>query len=538
MSAESSIAEILTNAPEDIETAKRLVSKADLVSATVYRKGEYNINEIQYAVFIKHDDSNPKILITVRVVMPHDDKRDLTSKDVVLDKKKPIAVYLVGGPGSDNPPTSHKALNDFYLGKGFQILYMDYRGTGSSNLLMGDNVADKPILEGLDSSGQAKMLSLFRQDNIVRDLEAVRTSLVKDSKITSAKKWTLIGQSYGGWVSFTYLSFYPQALNMVIVTGGIPPVGQSAETVYKHTYKTVINACDTFYNKYKHHEDSVRIILEFIGNQRTKNGQMGIDMESGGILTPERFLCLGRTLGTSDGDEKVNEDLNKCIKNIKEKGNLDDSLKEIERWLRFEERPLYAILQESIYTEPGLPAAWAAEKVGRTLDEYWWLEDGAFNKVFNPAESEDELFRKEHFDGKRIYMSAEHVYRFHFEQYKALRPLKGAAEILANKTDWPPLFDTEQLSKNTVPISSLCYDRDMFIDWTLSQNTVKKIPAETIVSAHSNDLMHTAVKDKPDLVLGLVWNGLIGAVEATARVEAATRVGPQPKAEDLIDLLQ
>lgn len=42
-----------------------------------------------------------------------------------------------------------------------------------------------------------------------------------------------------------------------------------------------------------------------------------------------------------------------------------------------------------------------------------------------------------------------------FDDYATLRPLKGAAEILAAYDGWGPLWDTEQLAKNTVNVSAV-----------------------------------------------------------------------------------
>jgi hypothetical protein len=41
-----------------------------------------------------------------------------------------------------------------------------------------------------------------------------------------------------------------------------------------------------------------------------------------------------------------------------------------------------------------------------------------------------------------------------FDDYKNLRSLKGAAEILATDERWPKLYDCNQLSKNEVKVSA------------------------------------------------------------------------------------
>jgi hypothetical protein len=44
-----------------------------------------------------------------------------------------------------------------------------------------------------------------------------------------------------------------------------------------------------------------------------------------------------------------------------------------------------------------------------------------------------------------------------FDDYVNLRPLKGAAEILANDSSWGPLYDIEQLRKNEVKVTAATY---------------------------------------------------------------------------------
>jgi len=52
---------------------------------------------------------------------------------------------------------------------------------------------------------QAEYLRHFRADNIVRDCEALRKFLTADYP-DEQKKWSVIGQSFGGFCAVTYLS--------------------------------------------------------------------------------------------------------------------------------------------------------------------------------------------------------------------------------------------------------------------------------------------------------------------------------------------
>ena len=44
-----------------------------------------------------------------------------------------------------------------------------------------------------------------------------------------------------------------------------------------------------------------------------------------------------------------------------------------------------------------------------------------------------------------------------FEDLAGLRPMKGVAEILANKTGWSKLYDSKQLQHNEVPVVAATY---------------------------------------------------------------------------------
>jgi pimeloyl-ACP methyl ester carboxylesterase len=73
---------------------------------------------------------------------------------------------------------------------------------------------------------------LFRADNIVRDAEAIRQELKID-------RWSVLGQSYGGFCVVHYLSTAPQSLREAFITGGLPPVNHHTDDVYRATYPHV-----------------------------------------------------------------------------------------------------------------------------------------------------------------------------------------------------------------------------------------------------------------------------------------------------------
>lgn len=62
---------------------------------------------------------------------------------------------------------------------------------------------------------QAAYLSWFRADSIVKDSEVVRKELVSSTQ--NGGKWSLLGQSFGGFCAVHYLSVAPEGLCYLFV---------------------------------------------------------------------------------------------------------------------------------------------------------------------------------------------------------------------------------------------------------------------------------------------------------------------------------
>ena len=75
-------------------------------------------------------------------------------------------------------------MTKFILDKGYQMLFLDQRGTGLSTPISAATLA----LQG-DIHRQADYLKLFRADSIVKDCEAVRKTLTEDYS-SEVKKWS------------------------------------------------------------------------------------------------------------------------------------------------------------------------------------------------------------------------------------------------------------------------------------------------------------------------------------------------------------
>ena len=209
------------------------------------------------------------------VVAPGKEKLDL-----------PCVIFFQGGPGSGSPRPMANSGWIKRLSQEFRVLLLDQRGTGLSTPVSAQALA------GLAPEAQAKYLRHFRADNIVRDAEAIRKEII------GSEKWTILGQSYGGFCALRYLSESPEALDAALITGGIPSLTRPTDDVYRATYPRVIEKNRRYYERYPQDVDRVREIARHLAANDVR-------MPGGGRLTVERFQQLGLAFGMSDGFETI-----------------------------------------------------------------------------------------------------------------------------------------------------------------------------------------------------------------------------------------
>jgi proline iminopeptidase len=119
----------------------------------------------------------------------------------------PWLLYLQGGPGGRGNRVTSLSGWMKAAAKDFRILMLDQRGTGLSTPIEFQSLARRG-----DAERQAEYLAHFRADSIVADAEMIR-------RILGAEPWTVLGQSFGGFCALTYLSFAPEGLREVLITG-------------------------------------------------------------------------------------------------------------------------------------------------------------------------------------------------------------------------------------------------------------------------------------------------------------------------------
>jgi pimeloyl-ACP methyl ester carboxylesterase len=294
---------------------------------------------------------------------------------------------------------------------------------------------------------QAAYLAHFRADSIVRDAELIRQEL-------GVERWSVLGQSFGGFTSMTYLSIAPEGLREVFITGGLAPIERPVDDIYRSTYVRLVDKNKRFFERYPDDLARVREI------HRRLEGE-AVMLPSGDPLTVRRFRQLGLWLGDSAGFELLHHVLELPF-------GSRAFLADVEGGVKFGRNPIYATLHESSYAD-GVPTRWSADRL-----------------------LPDEIRDSEMF-------TAEHVYPWMFEDYGALRSHREAAAVLAEHP-WPKLYDAEQLRRNEVPVAATIYGDDLYVERAYAEETAATIRG--LRSWTTNEYEHNGIRADGERVLG------------------------------------
>jgi len=376
------------------------------------------------------------------------------AREVVAAERRrddlPTLAFFQGGPGGMAPRPETRT---GWLGEALKchrVLLLDQRGTGLSTPVTTETL----VAEG-DGEAQATYLGHFRADAIVADAEAIRRALLAD------RPWRALGQSYGGFVLLRYLSFAPEGLEAALITGGIPSLTRSADEVYRATYPRVEAKNRAFFARYPHAQALARRVADHLRANDVR-------LPDGERLTAEQFQLLGLGLGASTGGERLIDLLERAL--VRAGGREVASTPFLHAVLAassFHTSPIFSLLHEAIYAQ-GRATRWAAQRIRAEFEQF-----------------EDAPERPFRFTG-------EMVYPWLFEQLAPLRPLRGAAEALAEKADWPALYDLERLAANRVPVSAAVYHDDMYVDVGFSLETAAQVPH--VATWVTNEYEHDGVR--------------------------------------------
>jgi len=346
----------------------------------------------------------------------------------------PYLVFLQGGPGHEagrptpnDPPWLARALKDF------RVVLLDQRGTGlstpiSSTIIQiaGQLTADVAApLAGRSAVEQAAYLTHFRADEIVNDCELVREFL-------GATKWTVLGQSFGGFTTLHYLSMHAGSLAGAIITGGLSAVRRPVDDIYAATWQIMIDKSEAHYRRFPGDRDRVRALTELCA-------QGELTLPNGDAVSPARLRTVGNNLGVQGGPEALHYLLELDHRSSGFRYDLAEALPFAGR------NPLYAVLHESSYAD-GVATRWSAE---RTM----------------PDRVRDDV----------TLLAGEHLHRSVFVEDTELKPFAEVADLLAEH-EWNQLYFPDRLAHADLPVAASVYYADAFVPREFSMETAALLP--------------------------------------------------------------
>lgn len=380
------------------------------------------------------------------------------------NRELPLLIFLQGGPGGAGPrltsPTSDGWIEEAI--RHFRVVLPDQRGTGRSSRV------SRHMTEAVPGArAQADLLKRHLARSIVKDFEYLRLTAFE------GRPWTTLGQSYGGFLTLTYLSFYPESVAASFTCGGIPHVPASAGEVYAHTVPRMAAKTRQFYARYPGDEGRVTALANAL-----EVG--GLRLPDGAPLSVRRLQLMGSDFGMKPCFERMHNILDTAFE--EGDGTLAAGRKPVvtDAFISaaFERtstaaNPLYWTLQELIYADGELeePLRWAAAR---------------------------ELARRPEFseDARPLLFTGEASLPWLFEEDPVLMPLKPALDLLMEDTSFDRIYDAEALAANTVPLTAAVYFDDMYVDAGLQLDTLSRVGASRawVTNEFEHDGLHgTAV---------------------------------------------
>ncbi|MBW3088614.1 alpha/beta fold hydrolase [Bifidobacterium sp. 82T24] len=367
------------------------------------------------------DESKGTISVFYRIITAVDKR----------DEDLPLLLHLQGGPGGkgQRPMPGDTWLTE--ATKTYRVIMPDQRGTGRSTPVDGTRIARFG-----DAQAAADYLSHFLADSIVRDFEYLRVTRF------GGRRWTTIGQSYGGFLTLTYLSLYPHSLGACMTMGGIPGVPPCADEVYRHTYPRAAAKTRLFYERYPQDEKIVADVADYLAGNDVR-------LPNGDPFSVSRLQSIGAVFGMGTGFDQIHWLFDEAFT---PDGRLSDTFlyQSLARSSNADS-PLYWTLQEFIYgNDDSGPMNWSAER-----------------ELGNHPE-----FATDH---RPLMFFGEMTFRWMFDEISALRPFKPAVELLMQRRHWPRIYDEDVLARNEVPLQSLVYFDDLYVDSGIQLRTLGKI---------------------------------------------------------------
>lgn len=397
---------------------------------------------------------------------------DLFAREIVdparASEDLPLLLFLQGGPGGAGPrPMPGGGWWSTAL-RTHRVVLLDQRGTGRSSRV------DRRALAAFgDAPTAADRLACYRADAIVQDAEHLRRT------VYGGRRWTTLGQSYGGFLTMAYLSRHPEALTACLVTGGLPGLTATAEDVYARTFERQAARNRELARRFPQDVDTLGVLADQVDR---------VTLPDGTGLSVERLQLLGMPLGMGDGLDRLHWLLDTALD---EDGTPSAAFAaHLAHETGFDANPLYAVLQEVIYHQGARTGGWAAQA---ERDRHPELDVAA----------------------RPLQLTGEAFFPWAYEQIPALRPFRDVAHELAARTWWPDLYDLDRLAANEVPVAAIQYYDDPYVDLDLALGTAAAV-GNTQVWV-TNEYLHDGLRAHGDVILPRLMDLAAGRWTVTGR---------------------
>lgn len=349
------------------------------------------------------------------------------------EKNLPPLIYFQGGPGEKCPrPGGLNACKPWIrtaLDAGYEVVLPDQRGVGNSS-----PITPADLLRRGKPEAQAEYLKRFLARSIACDFEYLRIKKFR------GEKWTSLGQSYGGFITLCYLSFFPQAFKIAFTSGGIPKIPSEISKVYEKTYERLEEKNEAYFEAFPEDREILSRIADRLeaGSYRLPDGSQ---------MTVQRLQSLGQAFGMSTGFASVHWMLDEALQGA---GLGENFLRDVWQATSSYGDELYWTLQEAIYMNGKGRPGWEAER----------------QRDLRPQFSSS---------ARPLMFTGEMTYKWRFEEDKALMPFRDAAFALEESEEWDPLYSLPQLRENPVPLYAMVYFNDMYVPREWSIETLSEI---------------------------------------------------------------
>ncbi|MBR4400026.1 MAG: alpha/beta fold hydrolase [Aeriscardovia sp.] len=397
---------------------------------------------------IQIEEGNLDVPLDWRGVNPKDEgevekrmgEEKLSIHYMVLKKagseKSPLGplVFFQGGPGQKCPrPRGINSCHPWIktaLEVGFEVVLPDQRGVGDSS-----PITASTLLKRGDGKAQGEYLKRFLTRSIVCDFEYLRIKKFR------GEKWVSLGQSFGGFITLTYLSFFPEGIRLAFTSGGIGKIPSDIMESYRKTYEMVVEKNERYFELFPKDRDLLFRLADRINAEDWR-------LPNGDKMTVERLQSLGQQFGMSTGFADVHWILDEAFCG----GELSENfLRDVWNATSSYGHELYWTLQEAIYMDGKGKLDWPSDR----------LRESSFPQFYPSA--------------RPLLFTGEMNYKWRFEEEKALKPFKDAAFALEESSEWEEIYSIPQLRENPVPLYAMVYFNDMYVPRDDSMSTLSMV---------------------------------------------------------------